>query len=55
MFTFEISNIDAERMNIMIYRILDLEKKNLKTKSISREKIINKIERIITEESKKLR
>ena len=30
MFTFEISNIEPERMNIMIYRILDLEKKILK-------------------------
>ncbi len=55
MFAFEISNIEPERMNIMIYRILDLEKKNLKTKSINREKIVNKIERIIIEEAKKLR
>ena len=55
MFTFEISNTEPERMNIMIYRILDLEKKNLKTKSINKEIIINKIERIISEEAKKLR
>ena len=28
MFTFKILNIEPERMNIMIYRILDLEKKS---------------------------
>ncbi len=27
MFTFKILSIEPERMNIMIYRILDLEKK----------------------------
>lgn len=55
MFTFEISNIEPERMNVMIYRILDLEKRNLKTKSVNREKIVNKIERIINEEARKMR
>ena len=55
MFKFKILSIEPERMNVMIYRILDLEKKNLKTKSTNKERIVNQIESIITEEAKKLR
>ena len=55
MLAFDIPSIEPARMNVMIYRILDEEKKNIKTKSKNNDQLIEKIETIITEEAKKLR
>ena len=48
-------NIEPERLNVMIYRILLEEKKYLKTKTKNRDDILKTIERIITDEAKKMR
>lgn len=50
----EIYPIEGDRMKKMIYRILSEEKRNIKTRSTKPEMMINTIELIIKDETKRL-
>lgn len=55
MFLMSSYRLDKERINVMIYKILDEEKKNIKTKAKTREDMVRKIETIITSEARRLK
>ena len=54
MFLMKSYRLDKERLNVMIYRILEEEKKNIKTRAKNREEMVTTIENIITEIAKRL-
>ncbi len=55
MLAFENPGIEPERVNAMIFRILSEEKRNIKTQSKPTKKMLETIERIISDEAKKMK
>ena len=52
---FENPGTELERVNAMIFRILSEEKRNIKTQAKPTKKMIETIEHIIHDESKKMK
>ena len=52
---FENPAIEPTRINAMIFRILSEEKRNIKTQAKPTKKMIETIERIITDEAKRMK
>jgi hypothetical protein len=46
-------NIDRSKANLLLNRIIDLEKDNMKTKKLNKELMSEKIKKMIEEEVKK--